>query len=592
MLRVTCGLFFAGWSLTVAISRIPQKTRSLTRLWSSNAGLAIHDATNPQIIALWKTSNVAMDKSTRLQRPAAEPVPLFVAKHASGGRVVRPSLVTAETAGLVLVARPTIAPATITVTRAVYVAVVACVDAATIWRSVSSSSMTFEVDVLQSNPSGTHGHLHLVSCTFTWPPATATRAPSVAVPDTLMATLAAAGATVVRDGSPLLALVKVDADTGTAGPYTARHDVPVKMMKYLRRERILAERLANADNSERQLGTVEEFMGLTFAVPSAALRPRPSSAALVSHAVQTLVRWGDDQLRVLDLGTGSGALLLSTIIKGGQLSPTPPFLAIDPPPGEDDCSVYVCGVGMDVDPVALAAAAGNAAAVGVGNRCQWVLGDFTRLHEPAVRAALAAALHEVAGRPDPDTADTSRDGMFDLIICNPPYLSSRAAKGRVTSEGALALVASAAEEGSGSGDDDDDDGLSAYRAICRSIAASLPSTDGGPDSTDADAWLRMPLLRPNGLGAILFQTPGGERGCERVKDAVEGLGLGWKVDEIAEDLRGVRRSVLVAQAKKNTHSTIPGRVWGMKENSTYLFDMFEFRGCIPDSGEHPSLPSL
>ena len=246
-------VIFVGWSLTSISSRSFQKIRPLTRLWSSkssqnNAGLVIHDG-GPGIVALWKTSNVALDERTRLSRPAAEPVTLFAAKHVPGGRLVWPSLLlTADTAGLLLVAqRPTV------VRRAVYTAVVAAASLPT--QALTHQALAVDVNVLQSAPSGTHGQLHLVACTITWPPSTTTNnspaASDVAIPTSLTAALAAAETTVVRDGSPLLALVELHADTD-AGPYVARHDVPAKFLKYLRRERILSERLAEQQQRQEQ----------------------------------------------------------------------------------------------------------------------------------------------------------------------------------------------------------------------------------------------------------------------------------------------------------------------------------------------------
>jgi len=272
-------------------------------------------------------------------------------------------------------------------------------------------------------------------------------------------------------------------------------------------------------------------MGLPFTVPGAALRPRSSSAVLVEQALRRLhscPRRGQEPLRVLDLGTGAGALLLATVAHAPTSTSTPP----SPTQPWD-----VVGVGLDLDPVALAAAQGNADALGVSPRCAWVTGDFARLHAPATRAALAAALTAVCGPPGPGPGlGTDHAGMFDVIVCNPPYLSARAAHGRVTAEGALALVHT-----------EDDDGLGAYRAICRAVAAPVPAPSS--PSAGGDAWLRMPLLRGDGCGAIVFQSPGGARGGESVVAAVEGLvGLGWRVAEVVADGRGVRRCVVVVRA--------------------------------------------
>jgi methylase of polypeptide subunit release factors len=58
-----------------------------------------------------------------------------------------------------------------------------------------------------------------------------------------------------------------------------------------------------------------------------------------------------------------------------------------------------------------------------------------------------------------EAVDESYRG-FDIIVCNPPYLSSIAAAGRVTQESSVALVAG-------------DTGAEAYEMICSSISQSI-----------------------------------------------------------------------------------------------------------------------
>lgn len=115
-----------------------------------------------------------------------------------------------------------------------------------------------------------------------------------------------------------------------------------------------------------------EFWSLPFRVTPATLVPRPESETLVETALH---RIGDRHrpLRVLDLGTGSGCLLLAL------LSELP----------------RAWGLGVDCSPAALTVARDNAVALGLAERTAWLGGDWT--------AALA--------------------GPFDLVVTNPPYVA-------------------------------------------------------------------------------------------------------------------------------------------------------------------------
>lgn len=121
----------------------------------------------------------------------------------------------------------------------------------------------------------------------------------------------------------------------------------------------------------------QEFRGLDFAVNPAVLIPRGDSECVVEAALAAR----PDAARVLDCGTGSGALLLAVLHELGQAS----------------------GVGIDASPPALAVARANAAALGLGARAQFLQLDWTK-----------------AGW-------TDQLGQFDLILANPPYVESDAA---------------------------------------------------------------------------------------------------------------------------------------------------------------------
>ena len=152
-----------------------------------------------------------------------------------------------------------------------------------------------------------------------------------------------------------------------------------------------------------------EFYGLSLAVGPATLDPRPDTETVVTialHLAQRMDRGGDGPLRILDLGTGSGAIVLAL------LSELPDAVA----------------VATDISPAALEIAHANADRHG--------LADRIRFHE----------LHWL----------DQVDGRFDLIVANPPYIS--------TAEIAD-LAAEVARWDPRAALDGGPDGLDAYRAI-------------------------------------------------------------------------------------------------------------------------------
>ena len=158
-----------------------------------------------------------------------------------------------------------------------------------------------------------------------------------------------------------------------------------------------------------------EFWGLPLIVTPAVLVPRPETETVVELAL-SLVDDRKRALRIADLGTGTGAILLALL---SEL------------PNAD-------GVGTDLSPDALDVARRNAAALGLGGRACFLEGDF------------AAGL----------------TGRFDLVVSNPPYISTpdiaTLAREVRDHDPRLALDGGA-------------DGLAAYRAI----AADAPRLLGG-----------------------------------------------------------------------------------------------------------------
>ena len=179
----------------------------------------------------------------------------------------------------------------------------------------------------------------------------------------------------------------------------------------------LAARRLGREPVARILGT-KEFWGLPLAVTPSVLVPRPESETLVEAALAAL---GDRAahvrpLRIADLGTGSGALVLAL------LSELP----------------HAYGVGTDRDASALTTARDNAERLGLGARAGFVAGDFG--------TALASG--------------------FDLVIANPPYVRTQDIE-RLAPEVRDFDPRCALDGGP--------DGLTAYRAIAADIRRLLAS---------------------------------------------------------------------------------------------------------------------
>ncbi len=117
---------------------------------------------------------------------------------------------------------------------------------------------------------------------------------------------------------------------------------------------MIARRLEGEPVS-RIIGT-KEFYGRTFAIDRHTLDPRPDTETLIDAVLDTLRREGrlEEKLRILDLGTGTGCILLT-------------LLAELP---------FARGVGSDVSAGALDIARRNARELGVGDRASFVAGDW------------------------------------------------------------------------------------------------------------------------------------------------------------------------------------------------------------------------
>jgi release factor glutamine methyltransferase len=132
-----------------------------------------------------------------------------------------------------------------------------------------------------------------------------------------------------------------------------------------------AQQLCDSVPLSRLIG-VREFWSMTFALNEATLDPRPDSETVI-ETVLSLVTDRTQSYRLLDLGTGSGCLLLAL------LSEYP----------------HATGVGVDLSPRALEAARYNAIVHGLADRASFAVSHW-------VEAVV---------------------GTFDLIISNPPYIA-------------------------------------------------------------------------------------------------------------------------------------------------------------------------
>ncbi|MGJ4912479.1 peptide chain release factor N(5)-glutamine methyltransferase [Bradyrhizobium sp. SZCCHNS3002] len=177
----------------------------------------------------------------------------------------------------------------------------------------------------------------------------------------------------------------------------------------------LVQRRLVGEPVARLLGA-KEFWGLPLQLSADTLVPRPDTETVVELALEHLAAGGalTRPLRIADLGTGSGAILLAL------LSELP----------------RAHGVGTDISVGALATARDNARALGLADRAGFVACSYA--------AALSAG--------------------FDLIVSNPPYIPSSEISEldvEVRSHDPLRAL------------DGGKDGLDAYRALIPQAAALL-----------------------------------------------------------------------------------------------------------------------
>ena len=226
----------------------------------------------------------------------------------------------------------------------------------------------------------------------------------------------------------------------------------------IRLEDVARRRLAG-EPVARILGT-REFWGLSLTLSPATLVPRPDTETVVELALEMLraAPRPDPLLRIADIGTGSGAILLAL------LSELP----------------NACGIGTDISSEALQTAHGNAVALELAGRTEFVACDY------------AAAL----------------SGPFDLIVSNPPYIRSA---------DIAALAPEVRDHDPRAALDGGSDGLDAYRVLIPQAAQ---------------------LLAPG--GALVVEVGHGQ--SEDVRGLMAAAGLTGEQPG-RTDLAGIRRAV-------------------------------------------------
>ncbi len=161
-----------------------------------------------------------------------------------------------------------------------------------------------------------------------------------------------------------------------------------------------------------------DFYGRTFAITPAVLDPRPETETLIDLVLQWADETGgrDRPLDIIDIGTGSGAILITLLAELPRAT----------------------GLGTDVSPDALLVARSNAVRNAVAGRA---------------RFELAHALDGI-------------DGPFDILVSNPPYIPSA---------DVLRLEAAVRDYDPALALDGGPDGLRIYRQIAARAGAVVPS---------------------------------------------------------------------------------------------------------------------
>lgn len=118
----------------------------------------------------------------------------------------------------------------------------------------------------------------------------------------------------------------------------------------------------------------KEFWSLPFKVNNNTLIPRPESELILDYLTNLKTKLNNKNLKILDLGTGSGCLLLSLL----------------------NHFKYAQGIGLDKSESAIKIAQFNANSLGLESRTEFIVSDWI----------------------------SAINSKFDLIVANPPYVKS------------------------------------------------------------------------------------------------------------------------------------------------------------------------
>nr|WP_211112626.1 peptide chain release factor N(5)-glutamine methyltransferase [Azospirillum sp. SYSU D00513] len=221
----------------------------------------------------------------------------------------------------------------------------------------------------------------------------------------------------------------------------------------------MVERRAAREPVGRILGH-REFWTLDLALNPGTLEPRPDTETVV-EAVLGAVENPGAPLRILDLGTGTGCILLALLAELPRAT----------------------GLGVDLSPQAVEAATGNAARNGLEARAAFRTGDWGR------------GLEE----------------RFDIVVSNPPYIPSAEIAG---------LAPEVREHDPLRALDGGGDGLDAYRAIVAQLPGLLkPGGIAAFEVGQGQAPDLQALLRDAGLEVTgVFSDLGGVERCVRARN--------------------------------------------------------------------------
>lgn len=212
-----------------------------------------------------------------------------------------------------------------------------------------------------------------------------------------------------------------------------------------------------------------EFYGRDFEISPAVLDPRPDSETLIETALALVDEegWRARPIRILDVGTGSGCFLVTLLAELPAAS----------------------GVGTDVSGDALEVASQNAGRHGVASRARF-----------KIRRSL-----------------TGLEEHFDLLVCNPPYIS--------THEIAL-LAPEVRDNDPRAALDGGADGLNVYREVIPDLGSVMSSGWGlfevGAGQAGAVAELLKPVCGLQGSADVRFASDlGGHGRCVAAKIQLE-----------------------------------------------------------------------